>query len=92
MVADVDTANLPAEVAATFEGLLADVDLDALAAASPRSSAEAPSAGADRFRYELTVWRGGRCHDHDLSMAEADVTPGLRPLMACLMQLASPGD
>ena len=83
LVTEVDVDDLPADAAGVVRGVLATVDLPALAARPAP-----PPAGPDRFSYELTVDSAGerRC----VKLQEPEVPTELRPLLSTLLPLARP--
>jgi hypothetical protein len=81
--ATLDTAELDSAEAAPILAALDAVDLHALAALPP-----SPPGPPDRFRYVLDVERGEAAHR--VALAEGDVPPPLRPVLAALSARARP--
>jgi hypothetical protein len=83
--ADVDTTALTPEQGREIAELVGRVDFATLAeeADSPRS---APSRGADRFQYDLTVQRGDQ--RYRVSLSESAVPAELKPLLSRVLDYA----
>jgi hypothetical protein len=79
----VDSADLSPEAAARLRTLLDGVDLDAVLPA--RAAVPVP----DAYRYRLSVVRGNRRWNLDLS--DPEVPADLRPLLRHLVAARSPG-
>ena len=83
--ARVDTDDLSSEEADRFAALVDRVDLDA----PPPPAAQAPAGARDMMRYALTIQRGGRTWQAELS--ESQVPAELRPLIQYLSAAARTG-
>ena len=83
--AAVDTTALPPEQGRELAELVGRVDFATLAeeAGSTRS---APSRGADRFHYDLTVQRGDQ--RYRVSLPESAVPAELQPLLSRMLDYA----
>ncbi len=81
LAVNVDTQDLPDAEAALLEKLIRDSGFFDLA-----EHIKSPSGGADRFEYRLTVSEGGR--SHTVTVSEAAVPEGLRPLIDRLTEMA----
>jgi hypothetical protein len=81
--AEIDTADIdPREADEVLAGL-DSVDLWSLARRPP-----APPGPPDAFRYVLEVERGDA--QHRIALAEAEIPPALRPVLAVLSRRARP--
>jgi hypothetical protein len=78
---DVDTAELPEDEAVAYHGLLAGLDLAALA-----HPAAARAGRPDRFQYDIDIRVGDQ--SYQLSYGEQELPAQLRPLVDRLTERA----
>jgi hypothetical protein len=79
LAATIDGEDLAPDERAQLEELVTAVDFFALP-----ERLTAPSSGADRFQYRVTVERGDR--RHTVLIGEAAAPPALRPLLEWLVR------